>query len=117
MRRGSIGKSIEIPGVQLEFNVETTGYDGGDSSVTTISLRPFPGYAHRGSVCSRNSTDLGYYPVETDEALHVSFSAHGDMELDVLRAVVKEIDRALDQLLGEPHSTPQVTHHYTSITD
>ena len=109
---GSLRKNINLGGVELEFNIETSGYRGGDNSVLSITLLPQPGYQHQALLHDKNRLTKNFDDFVTDNALQVSFRARGDMELDVLRGAVKEIDRSLDELLGELHAAPLSTTLY-----
>lgn len=99
-------------GVGLDVNVETTGYDGGDSSITTLSIRPHPGFQHHAEIFSlQRMYSERDGSIKSDEAISFCFQAKGDQELDGLRLLLKAATNALDEILGElPEGIGEVKH-------
>lgn len=89
-------------GFRLDYAIETTGYDGGDSSITTLSIHPFPGFQHKASIFSivPMYSELDGV-ISTDDAAQISFQVRGDIELNALRKLLREASSALDELLEE----------------
>lgn len=80
-------------GVGLTVTIETTGYDGGDSSVTTLLFTPDDGFQ---STALLEDMEGG---IESKNAFQFGFTVQGDLELNALREVLREATDMLDQFL------------------
>lgn len=81
-------------GVELAVTVETTGYRGGDSSVTTLTFTPTSGFQSTALLSDRESY------IESEEPLEFGFTVRGDFELNALREALRAATDMLDEALG-----------------
>lgn len=96
----STTRTIETGVGALRVTIETTGYVGGDSSITTFSIRPTGGYQHHAEIFSLDRMySYDDHRADTDSTASISFQARGDIELDGLRQALREASDVLDELL------------------